>query len=111
MPPITEGQRVIRNHLRRECPQPRDRRTRLVEQPHMGVTRGKKSIRGRENRHVLDRNPQPWNRLFETSAEEQGGTDQPRAPARLGTGAEPQSSTGMLNRQIRLPGPQPEKTA
>ena len=31
--------------------------------------------------------------------------------SRLGAGAEPQGPTGMLDRQIRLPGPQPEKAA
>src|SRR6516225_1198541 len=57
-------------HLGRDRAQPRDPRTRLVEQPHMAIASRKIAIRGLENRHVLDSNLQPRDGLFETP---QGG--------------------------------------
>src|SRR5215472_7778184 len=77
----------------------------------MGVASREKTIGGWKNRPFLDRDPQPREGLFETPAEKQGGTDQPRTAARLGARAEPQRPTGVFDRQIRLPGPQSEKAA
>jgi hypothetical protein len=51
----------------------RRRRSRFVEQPHMGVAGCKKTLRGWENQHFLYGDPQPRNGLF----------DQIRAPAHL----------------------------
>ena len=70
---IAEREWIIHHYFRRDRAQPRDRCMRLVEQPRMGIAGGKKTIAGLENRLVLDSNPQPWDRLFEPSAEEQRG--------------------------------------
>src|SRR5215471_20979116 len=77
----------------------------------MSIASRKKTVRGREYRHVLDSHAHPRNGLFETPAEEQRGTDQIRAHARLSARAQPQGPAGMLDRQIRLPGPQSQKAA
>ena len=77
----------------------------------MGVASRKKTIRGRENRRVFYSNPQPRNGLCETPVEEERGTDQIVTPSRLGARAEPQGFFCMLDRALRLPGPQPEKAA
>jgi hypothetical protein len=111
MPGVAERERIIHHHLRRDRAQPRDRRARLVEQAHMGVASRKITISSQESGDVLYCNPQTRNGLHETPAEEQCNTGQVRGLARLGSGAEPQGPTGMLDRQIRLPSPQPEKTA
>src|SRR5580693_9602123 len=107
---ISELKRPIRHHLGCDRAQPRDRRARFVEQPHMRIASRKKTAGIREKRHGLDRNPQSGDCLLETTAEEQSGTDQVRLvlpPPR----AEARGHLSMLDRAIRLAGPQPEKTA
>jgi hypothetical protein len=91
--------------------QPRDHSARLVEQAHMGIASRKITVGVWEKRHGLDRNPQPWDCLLEMSAEEQSGTDQERLLSRPHPRAEAQGQLSMLDREIRVAGPQPEKTA
>jgi len=76
----------------------------------MGITCRKITVGVWEGRLILDRNAQFWDCLFETSAEEQRGTDQECGHFRRAR-AEAQGDLTMLDRQIRLAGPQLEKTA
>src|SRR5580700_8899655 len=108
---ISVWKRKIHHHLGHDRAQPRDHPARLVEQPHMGIAGGKITVGVREKRHGLDRNPQPWHCLLEMSAEEQRGTDQELLLSRPHARAEAQGYLSMLNGEIRLAGPQPEKTA
>src|SRR6266404_5727694 len=77
----------------------------------MSIASSKITVRVRESRHRLDCNPQPWDRLLEISAEELSGTDQERLLSHPRARAEAQGHFSMLDREIRLAGPQPEKTA
>ena len=108
---ISVRRQILGYHLGRDRAQSRDRRVRLVEQSHMGVASRKTAVGVRESRRGLDRNPQPWDCLCETPTEEQSGTDQVRLPCRPCARAEAQGHLSMLDREIRLAGPQPEKTA
>src|ERR1700732_2745325 len=99
---ISVWKRKIHRHLGHDRAQPRDHPARLVEQPHMGIAGGKITIGVRESRHGLDRNPQPWHCLLETSAEEQSGTDQERLLSRPRARAEAQGHLSMLDRALRL---------
>src|ERR1700730_6233366 len=108
---ISELKRPTHHHLGRDRAQPRDRRTRLLEQPHMSIASRKITVGVGENRHALDRNPQLWDCLLETTAEEQSGTDQVRLGSGPCGGTDARGNLSMLDREILLAGPQPEKTA
>src|SRR6202047_1409832 len=108
---ISVWKRKIHHHLGHDRAQPRDHAARLVEQPHMGIASRKIAVGVREKRRGLDRNPKPWDCLLEMSAEEQSGTDQQRLLSRPRARAEAQGHLSMLDREIRLAGPQPEQTA
>src|SRR5215469_13674526 len=107
---ISVWKREIHDHLGHDRAQSHDDRARLVEQTHKGIACRKITVGVWEGRLILDRNPQFWDCLFETSAEEQRGTDQECGHFRRAR-AEAQGDLTMLDRQIRLAGPQPEKTA
>src|SRR3984893_3226649 len=77
----------------------------------MSIASSKITVGVGENRHALDRNPQLWDCLLETTAEEQSGTDQVRLVSGPRRPAEARGHLSMLDREIRLAGPQPEKTA
>src|SRR5262249_13713773 len=108
---ISVRKRKIYHHLRRNRAQPRDYPARLVEQPHMGIASREISVGVRESRVGLDRNPQPWDCLRELSVQEQSGADQIRASSSARARAEAQSHRSVLDREIRLAGPQSEKPA
>src|ERR1700730_19463514 len=108
---ISELKRPIRHHLGCDRAQPRARRARSVEQPHMRIESRKITAGVREKRHALDRNPQSGDCLLETTAEEQSGTDQVCLVSGPRARAEAQGQLSMLSRAIRLAGPQPEKAA
>src|SRR6516162_5154272 len=111
MPRISVRKRKIHYHLGDDRAQPRDHPPRLVEQPHMGIASREISVGVRESRVGLDRNPQPWDCLREMSAEEQSGADQKRASSSARARAEAQGHLAVLDRDIRLAGPQLEKAA
>src|ERR1700730_11954146 len=107
---ISIRKRKIHHHLGHDLAQPRDHPARLVKQPHMGIASRKMTAGVWESWLILDRHPQPGDCLLETSAEERSGTDQECWHFRRAR-AEAQGGLTMLDRQIRLAGPQPEKTA
>ena len=84
MPGIPKGEWIIHHHHSRDLAEPCDHRTRLVEQPHMGVASRQKTTGGREKRPVFNSYSQPRDSLFETPAERQKPTqlgDSPFATA------------------------------
>src|SRR5262249_51605014 len=105
---ISELKRPIRHHLGCDRAQPRDDPARLVEQPPLGVARGKKTGRVRESRRGFDSNPQSGACFPETTAEEQSATAQVAPLSRARPRAEAQGCLSMLDREIRSAGPQPE---
>src|SRR6516164_11572164 len=95
---ISVRRQILRYHLGRDRAQSCDSRARLVEQPHMGIASRKTAVGVRESRRGLDGNPQSWDGIRETPAEEQSGTYQERIISCRGARAEAQSQLSMLDR-------------
>ena len=72
----------------------------------MGIASRKTAVGVRESRRGLDGNPQSWDGIRETPAEEQSGTYQERIISCRGARAEAEGDLSMPDREMRFAGPQ-----
>src|SRR5207247_6344260 len=84
---------------------------RFVEPTHMGVTGGENVIAYRKARIVLNREEQLRDSLIEAPAKEVGAAQYKQRRANSGTRTEPQRHIDMIDCDIRLARPKPEKAA
>src|SRR3984893_7966695 len=107
---VAKGE-MARHDQRANGAQLADDRARFAEPTHMRVTGGEKLIRDREARIVLNPEEQLRYSLIEAPAEEVCAAQYKKRRADSGARTEPQRHIDMIDCDIRLARPKPEKAA